>query len=137
MFCLVCLKKPILVTLSREATTDYLNNILSVKKLTFLKYYDTETKYWIKIYKENKIHEVWIKYINGTKLKLKQFHTKNNWIMHCIFTVNPFLYICMTLIGHHTFGCCCVKFDLQQHNRPNYHVRVKERLQKWQCTCWS
>ena len=36
MFCLFCFKKPILVTMSREATTDYLNNILSVKKLKFL-----------------------------------------------------------------------------------------------------
>ena len=33
---LICFKKPILVTMSREATTDYLNNILSVKKLKFL-----------------------------------------------------------------------------------------------------
>ena len=57
--------------------------------------------------------------------------------MHCILTVNPFLYICMTLIGHHTFGCCYRNFDLQQPNRPNYHDWVKERLQKWQCTCWS
>ena len=29
-------QKPILVTMSREATTNYLNNILSVKKLKFL-----------------------------------------------------------------------------------------------------
>ena len=25
----------------------------------------------------------------------------------------------------------------QQRNGPNYHDRVKERLQKWQYTCWS
>ena len=153
-----------------------------------------------------------------------QLYTKDNWIMHCIFTVNPFLNICMTLIGNHTgsipgfsqsvgwdfkplpvfwdalkpeslpvepsgvpghrttksinppgqywysqrtrpqkqhrttksinlpgqywysqgtrpqtntFGCCYGKFDLQQPNRPHYHDWVKERLQKWQCTCWS
>ena len=46
-------------------------------------------------------------------------------------------YISMTLIGHHAFGCCFGNFDLQQPNRPNYHDWVKERLKKWQCTCWS
>ena len=29
------------------------------------------------------------------------------------------------------------KFDLQQPNRPHYHDWVRERLQKWQCICWS
>ena len=29
------------------------------------------------------------------------------------------------------------KFDLQQPNRPHYHDWAKERLKKWQCTCWS